>query len=379
MRNFVSIESLRAYMAWWVVICHASQLGGWMSYLPRPIGMLIERGDIAVNVFIIVSGFVITHLILSANEPYGAYLTRRFFRIFPIYIAGLVLAIAVQALYQAAYFHPWVFGPEIRVDRAAEQTNNFLTHLGLHLTLLHGAVPDSFIPFASSTFLIPAWSLSLEWQFYLVAPLILYMLRRSTLVTIAFVIACLLLHRIAWSGSIGVWAFASFLPLSIHYFLIGILSRLLLGEIVAGKMRAESLVVLGAIVATISSPIEAVIWSAFFALILVEMKIITIESPLLNRLTDLLVFNTRVARAGSWSYSTYLLHIPIFSVVVGLATVLHAQISQPTVGILILLSFPVVLLLSWVTFTTIEQPFNRIGRRLAKQMQAKPDALAETA
>ncbi|NWF44262.1 acyltransferase [Hydrogenophaga sp. D2P1] len=376
MRNFVSIESLRAYMAWWVVIGHASHLGGWSSYIPKPIVALIERGDIAVNVFIIVSGFVITHLIQASKESYAPYLTRRFFRIFPIYFACFLLAIAIHDLYQAAYFHPWVFGVEMREARANEESLNFLTHFGLHLTLLHGLIPDTLIPFASSTFLAPAWSLSLEWQFYLVAPAILYMLRRSTGISIAFVIICLALNQLAKSGQFGTWAYASFLPLSIHYFLIGIISRLILEEVFLHDFRAESLIILSALVATISGPLEAAIWSIFFTLILSEMNIVNISNPFLKHAAQIFVLNYRVARAGSWSYSTYLLHIPIFSIAVGAPTLLYSDISQTTVNIIVLLSFPVIIFASRTTFKLIEQPFNSIGRRFAKRMTASNQAEA---
>lgn len=369
MQNFVSIESLRAYMAWWVVIGHASQLCNWSSYISKPFVTLIERGDIAVNVFIIVSGFVITHLIQSSKEAYAPYLTRRFFRIFPIYFACLILAVAVRDLYQVAYFHSWVPDIEMRQIRANEEVSNFFTHFGLHLTLLHGLIPDTLIPFASRTFLAPAWSLSLEWQFYLVAPGILYLLRHSTRVSIALVLICLGLYKFAWSGYIGNWSMASFLPLSIHYFLIGIISRLILDEVVLRKFRTETLVLLSALIATISSPLEAVIWIIFFALVLVEMKIISIDDGFLKRVAQIFVFNSQVAKVGSWSYSTYLLHIPIFSIAVGIPTLLNPSISQAAVSIIVLLSFPVILFISRITFSFIEQPFNRIGRSFAKRMQ----------
>jgi len=371
MRNFTSIESLRAYMAWWVVIGHASHLGGWASYLPKPIVTLVERGDIAVNVFIIVSGFVITHLIQTSKELYAPYLVRRFFRIFPIYLVCLFLAIAVRDLYQAAYFHPWAVGVEMRQLRAESEAANFAAHFGLHLTLLHGVIPDTLFKFASSAFLAPAWSLSLEWQFYLVVPAILHFLRRSTVVSIAFVLVCLAFHKIVVSGYLGTWSYASFLPLSIHYFLIGIISRLILEELIAKQFRAETVIVLSALIATIAGPLEAVIWSVFFTFILVELEVVGIESPFLRMASTLLVFNSKVARTGSWSYSTYLVHIPVFSVVVGSATVLSANISQLMASLLILVSLPVVLLLSKAMFSFVEQPFNKIGRQFANKMQAR--------
>ena len=36
-------------------------------------------------VFVIISGFVITHVIVERPEPYLGYLTRRFMRIFPLF------------------------------------------------------------------------------------------------------------------------------------------------------------------------------------------------------------------------------------------------------------------------------------------------------
>ena len=48
---------------------------------------------------------------------------------------------------------------------------NAAYHIPLHLTLLHGVVPEKLLPSSATAFLGPAWSLSLEWQFYLIAPL----------------------------------------------------------------------------------------------------------------------------------------------------------------------------------------------------------------
>ncbi|MFG1346775.1 acyltransferase [Xanthobacter autotrophicus DSM 431] len=368
MQNFVSIESLRAYMAWWVVLGHASHLTRAADFLPQPVVRLIERGDIAVNVFIIISGFVITHLLASKKENYAPYLTRRFFRIFPVYLFCLILAIAITDLYQAAYFHTWVVGVDMRQARALEESSNFFTHLGLHLTLLHGILPDTFLPFASSTFLAPAWSLSLEWQFYLVAPVLIFLLSRSSIVMLATVGVSLIVFAIVHTGKLGTWAYPSFLPISIQYFLIGILSRQCLGRLRQQGLVAEPLIVLAALIALLAGPLEALIWIVFLAFTMMEMGVLRLQTGALEKLANVFVFNPLVARVGTWSYSTYLIHIPVFSIVVGGATLMLPAVSQALAVVLVLLSLPLVLLVSWCTFMLVEKPFNGFGRQLAKRM-----------
>lgn len=365
MKNFVSIESLRAYMAWWVVFGHASHLVGGRSYLPTPIVGLIEHANIAVNVFIMISGFVITHLLASKRERYLPYITRRAFRLFPVYLFCLFIAIALSRLYITAYSLPWAVESEMRIERSSLENLHFAKYLLLHLSMLHGAIPDSLLPYSSSAFLAPAWSLSLEWQFYLVAPLLIWLLTRggwAMLCTVGFMIATMVLAR---SGLIGEWHYSSFLPLSFQYFLIGILSRVVLGDLRLKTAGAETLIVLGAAIATLAGPLEAVIWIAFMAVAMTELELIAIRIPFLARVVDFLVLNPVIAKIGAWSYSTYLIHIPIFALLVGTAALYQPNLGQNAVLGLVLLSMPVVVLTSWVSYTLVEQPFNRLGRKLA--------------
>jgi len=107
MLRFTSIESLRAWMAYWVVLGHAPYLAGISAegggvFMPLTL-RLFNRGNAAVNVLIIVSGFVITHLLLSRKEYYLPYVTRRWFRIFPIFFVSLLIAILLQPFYLVAY------------------------------------------------------------------------------------------------------------------------------------------------------------------------------------------------------------------------------------------------------------------------------------
>lgn len=57
-----------------------------------------KMGGVAVFVFIILSGFVITHLLFTKRERYLSYLVRRAFRLFPAYLVCLAISLALAPL-----------------------------------------------------------------------------------------------------------------------------------------------------------------------------------------------------------------------------------------------------------------------------------------
>src|SRR5262249_18493741 len=134
----------------------------------------------AVLIFIIISGFVITHLTIERPEPYRIYLLRRFMRIFPLFAVACVMGFLTLDLLTAAMARSaWANDPDIPrqigvMTSIAESGHKFLVpHVLIHLTMLHGVVSQNLLPWSDQVFDSPAWSLSLEWQFYLLAPLVI--------------------------------------------------------------------------------------------------------------------------------------------------------------------------------------------------------------
>ena len=232
MPRFAAIEGLRAWLAWAVVFSHIAQVLGmglhgghevWLGY----------AGETGVMTFIAISGFVIAGLVVDRKEPWPRYITRRAFRIFPAYwiayaAAFLALPLAIAALGHMPasvladpafnydeVLHGW---QKAVADRPVEQ-------IGLHVVLLQGVIPDSLWPYTSTAVLGPAWSLTLEWQFYLIAPVFVALVARdrsrmaTTLVIAALAVA---FHM----GVFGDYDLPSFLPGAGYIFLIGIASRL---------------------------------------------------------------------------------------------------------------------------------------------------------
>lgn len=103
LKKFVSVESLRGWMAWWVVLGHAIHLSGTGSFFSHYPFKLLLAGGVGVNVFMVISGFVIMHLLEQQRETYGQYLFRRGWRLLPMMMALVLLSIAITPLYEAAY------------------------------------------------------------------------------------------------------------------------------------------------------------------------------------------------------------------------------------------------------------------------------------
>src|SRR5262249_48481942 len=227
----LGLEGLRGWLSWLVVIAHIVFLSG-LQHHYKVADALYINGPQAVFAFVILSGFVITHLLLATKETYGQFITRRFFRLFPVFLVCCTAAIAVASSF-GDYLSAWSSGArynlgEVRLLDLPD--NNFVTHFFAHLTMLHGTLPDEVLPHAPDMFLIPAWSISLEWQFYLIAPIAVLIATRKTgraiLASSAFV-----LTGLYHFGAFGSFAYPSLIFGAAGYFLVGIMSRLLLPRI----------------------------------------------------------------------------------------------------------------------------------------------------
>lgn len=152
-RYFPGLEGLRAVAALLVVFHHARTHRLW--------GVL--EGWNGVTLFFVLSGFLITTLALREEDEHGAlrwraFVVRRGFRILPIYFASLALYAAV--MYSVG------FGGDHR---------SVFTHaLPWYLS------PFPEVPFFTKTHIVfsLAWSLGIEEKFYLLWPLVAFVLLR---------------------------------------------------------------------------------------------------------------------------------------------------------------------------------------------------------
>lgn len=354
-------------MAWTVVLSHVLHLSGYDDAMPLLWLKVLLNGTAAVNVFIVVSGFVITHLLLVRNERYGPYLVRRALRIIPIYYVCLLSALILLPAQVEFHTHEWIGDHATWAHRFDAFEPRLRDHLLWHATLLHGIVPDSILPQSAWSILGPAWSLSLEWQFYLVAPALVWLLRINRLVEALVVILLLALHAWLHRQTGLIWEWPSFLPLSIHFFLLGILCRLHLPALL--KLRPWAVPVAGLTASAIfrSRSYELLVWTFFLTAVLLEAGVSGSRSLLKQRVAGaatIITQNRLAVLLGRSSYSTYLVHIPFLSGLTWIGEHGFGLHSRGAITLIVLPGLPLLALLSVALYRFVEAPCIRLGARI---------------
>jgi peptidoglycan/LPS O-acetylase OafA/YrhL len=162
-RHFSALDGIRAFSILAVIWHHtAAGLGG----IP-----LSSNGFLGVDMFFVLSGFLIVTLILRERQRTGsvslrAFYARRSLRIFPIYYLVLACMLVLVTVVRP--------GSSMRAP--------FLEELPFHLTYTTNWIQ-------SSTFLAIAWSLAAEEQFYVFWPPVEKFLPRASVLVLLAVLA----------------------------------------------------------------------------------------------------------------------------------------------------------------------------------------------
>ena len=86
--RFQYIDGVRGILALWVLFGHVLTAVGLGRDWPMPFRIFAD-GVNAVDIFVIISGFVIIHLLETGQEDYRTFIFRRLLRIYPIYFICL--------------------------------------------------------------------------------------------------------------------------------------------------------------------------------------------------------------------------------------------------------------------------------------------------
>jgi peptidoglycan/LPS O-acetylase OafA/YrhL len=176
------LDGLRGFAIALVIVCHYVGNAG-----HAPLGFWTDRvlsalsvGWSGVDLFFVLSGFLIGGILIEVRGSphyFRAFYMRRVFRILPIYYLWILLYAAV-VLAMLAFF------PGRSIVSASD-----LLRVPYQLLFLQ----NIFIGMASFpwTWFVVTWSLAVEEQFYLVAPVLIRFASRRVLVRILIAVICL--------------------------------------------------------------------------------------------------------------------------------------------------------------------------------------------
>ena len=366
--KIVAIDGLRAWLAWTVVAAHLVYFTG-LDSNSHLWGLVRVAGDSAVRMFMIICGFVIVGMLMERKESWLRYIIRRCFRIFPTYLVVLACAAASMPIARDAFTHlSWMdhsaVGPnEFTLGLVSSVEASPWTHTILHALLLQGVIPNNLLANSEFAFLPPAWSLSLEWQFYLIAPVLLAVLRRPTwsIFAIASIVGGAVLYN--W-GLFGEHALPSVFFGAGPYFLIGIASRLVFTDLLRkAPPPAAVILALGAL-GLLMGVKEIGLWFAF----LVFLARLPGSFNWADRIVDRIghaAFESKLSNTlGVRSYSTYLVHYPIIQTLYYLLLPLQHFTRIEAFGIIGVPAIVLTLFSSGVLYRYVERPMICVGARL---------------
>jgi peptidoglycan/LPS O-acetylase OafA/YrhL len=356
-----AVDHVRAFAATLVLFQHSYEFIGQRLASGRdgesfslvagnPLEAVVIDGHTGVGLFMVLSGFIFTHIAYGRTIRYGSFVLNRILRIYPLMIAIFAAGFLVKF-------------PEV-------SPLSFLSVLGIPFQLLY-PVDLWFIP-SIYPFTTLFWTIAPEFQFYLLFPVIIALVNRKGPVVLAVLLAGALLLRIllvadgAPAQSLSYWTIFG----RIDQFLIG------MGAAIAyrfvplrrpGLLCAAVVAVMPLILFAFNRAgdleneagwkvlwptVEGAIWAAF---VVGYLRVAERLPALVSKV---------LASIGEVSFSMYLLHVAIIAAVMKLGPLTFGL--EPGAAIFantVFLVLPLTVATSWVTYRIIERPFLRLRVR----------------
>ncbi len=369
--NLCALTGLRFFAAFAVVLFHYSN--GATASAPAWVRNLLSSGFLAVNLFFILSGFILAYNYLAPggriNVSWQEFYRARFARIYPVYFFGLLLyAPFLIMVYLRDY------PPRLILAKAALVAPSTL------------ALAQAWFPSAAMEWNGPGWSLSVEAFFYLLFPFLAPLADRLShkrpfhalglLWVLSLIPPAVFLaldpHHGSWPWGAGedtcVWSFVvPFNPLfRLPAFLAGVvLCRIYLsgrvrikGSILAGAGAVSALVILA-----VRGKLPSML--AGNGLLDPLLGLVVIGCAAGGGLLQRFLAQPAISLLGEASYSLYILHVPIWLWVTSLN---EKFFSFRTSTMAFFLAYSaIVIALSIVSLRQVEIPYRRAIRKARRK------------
>jgi peptidoglycan/LPS O-acetylase OafA/YrhL len=354
-RYFPAVDHLRAYAALLIVFYHGLHLFSYSARFHQPFGIehwlqpdnwlaaALAEGHTAVALFMVLSGFILTYGSLDTDVDYRGFIRNRLLRTYPLFLLLVFAGIAAAPEFHWLSFLQTVFG--------------------------FANLPGAFVaqPFTSLL-----WTIAVEWQFYVLFPLLLLVLKRGWMRNVLGLVFVLLLFRVLAvlaGGNPRELAYSTILG-RLDQFLIGMgaaaffrrypLSRSG-GALLAGAALALMVLALARFNASGGWPVVAmwkVFWPTLEALLWAAFVVGYIDCA--NEARG--GWSRLIATVGEISYSIYLIHFLVIVLMLkfGLSIQFSGRFVVDALVNTLLFALPATLLVASFTYRFVELPFLRL-------------------
>lgn len=352
-----AIDHLRAYAALLIVFYHGLHLFSYQIRFQRPFSFdnwlqtknlliaFINEGHTAVSLFMVLSGFIFVYGVYGRKIDGKRFIYNRLLRTYPLFLVVIFIGMI-------CYPH------NVNLTALAKTLFGFANQSGC---LYLGPLSAMF------------WAIAVEWQFYILFPILLLLLNRNLLLIFGL-IAVFILLRIAlyWKG---------YSARDISYITIfGRMDEFLIGMITAALVRKTNdhkkqvgfqpnlkLLIISLLVILLSMfgfhlaggwPVEArfkILWPTYEG----TMWAFFIVTYLKNADGIPIKLSDWISRVGMISYSIYLIHFTVIYLFIqhNLFLTVSDNVKISALFNTLLFVLPVVVGVSGLSYRYIEKPF----------------------
>jgi peptidoglycan/LPS O-acetylase OafA/YrhL len=338
MKKVPQLDAIRG-LAVLLVLLHNTDI-----YPSLHLQWISANGWMGVDLFFVLSGFLITGILLDSKQSesyFKNFYARRCLRIWPLYYSALIFMFVVVPLLRPSEAHiifearssPWWAYPLF--------LQNFL-------------VP---IPSSATGLLGVTWSLAVEEQFYLVWPMVVRFCSKAQLRNLAIAVICI---------SPALRYYLSLRHVDIYSNTFCRLDGLMAGALLALALRSKTFVpskfVTGAWVAfLVAAPLAVVIdlfharWIDFSFVALAAVSLVYLALFSSQKWLQWILTNRILVYTGTISYGIYLLQKIPLDVVKAFHLDKHAYLALP-------ITTAVTFVIATLSWNLLEKPFLRLKR-----------------
>ncbi len=322
---------------------------------------LLAHADLGVSFFFVLSGFLITYLLLFENQSrgkidVGSFYVRRVLRIWPLYFFCVI--------------YGFIITPHLRIlmgQSPAENANPLLSATFLNnFDRIHNGPPQSAV-------LGVLWSIAVEEQFYLLWPLLLFFVPKKYFQWIFFtVITVSLVYRSFQQGEVA------------ENHTLGVISDMAIGGLAAWLSIRKNF--FEKMFEKIPKPVTLIFYTVTFLLIVFWYQLFSFRELIVFRRVIMATafawiiveqnYNSKsyfkisnfkiISRLGKYTYGLYCLHpIAISATIVGLRALGINKTGWQIIFLQIPVSLLVSILLSYVSYHAFEKHFLKLKERFA--------------